>query len=44
MQLQIAGEMTDPRTTKSRIAISLNRLLEIRRFMPHTKLAIEVRS
>jgi hypothetical protein len=44
MQFQIAGEMIGARTTKSRTTFSLKRLLEIRRFMPHTTIAIEVRS
>ena len=42
MQFQTAGEMIDARTTKSRTAVSLKRLFEIRRFMPHTTLAINV--
>jgi len=36
------GEMIGSRTTKSRIAVSLNRLLEIRCFLPHTTVALEV--
>jgi hypothetical protein len=44
MQFRIAGEMIDALTTKSRTAISLKRLFEIRRFMPHTTVAIEVQS
>jgi len=38
MQFQIVGEMIDSRTTKSRTAVSVKRLLEIRRFRPHTTL------
>jgi len=44
MQFQTADEIIDARTAKSRTAISLKRLFEIRRFMPHTTLAIEVQS
>jgi hypothetical protein len=36
--------MIGSRTTKSRTAVSLKRLLESRRFLPHTIVSLELQS